>query len=504
MNERKSGALLHITSLPSPFGIGDLGPGAYAFVDFLAAAKQSLWQMLPLNPTDPACGNSPYSSSSAFACSTLLISPERLLQEGYVRQDQLGAMPAFSQDACLYDEVTAFKKGVLAAAYENFSSSSMDRGPFAQFCEANKDWLDDFALFSVLKSEANGTMWIDWPAELRDRKSKALSAAAKQHARKIEREKFFQFLFESQWVPLKRYANSKGVELVGDIPIYVNFDSADVWTNPSVFKLDAEKRQRVVAGVPPDYFSKTGQLWGNPVYDWDYLKKTGFEWWLKRLSRNLGLFDVVRIDHFRGLVGFWEVPAGHTTAEHGSWCPAPADDFLKAVKKRFPGLPLIAEDLGIITDDVKEVMKRHDIPGMRLLIFAFGEDNPEHPYLPHNFSENCVVYTGTHDNNTIRGWYDCEARPEDKRRLLEYTGKESTAESAAGDLIRLAMMSVARTAIFPLQDILGLGGQARMNFPGKPSGNWAWRYRPELLGHDTAARLRRFTEMYRREPGRKN
>ncbi len=490
IKERGSGILLHITSLPSRYGIGDLGPDAYRFVDLLAEAGQKYWQVLPLNPTEGAFGHSPYSSYSAFAGNILLISPQLLVEEGFLTPDELRDAPHFPEGRCDYDAVVPYKIGLLDRAYQRFRAAGVGREDFEGFCSINSYWLEDFSAFIVLKIKRfNWAVWSEWEPAIRDRDPNRLRAVKQEQAQDIEREKFFQFLFYRQWHRLRRYCNGKGVRLIGDIPIYVCYDSADVWEHSGIFKLDNHKKPAQVAGVPPDYFSKTGQLWGNPVYNWEVLKDLDYYWWMQRMGHNFSLFDMVRVDHFRGFVGFWEVPAGEKTAINGKWVKAPADEFFAALTKKFPELAIIAEDLGIITDDVREIMKKFGFPGMKILLFAFGEDLKKHPYLPHNYSENCVVYTGTHDNNTVRGWFENEAPEKEKKQLAEYLKEKVTLESVNWQLIELAMRSRARISVFPLQDIFGLGEEARMNLPSRGKGNWEWRMTPEQFDASVRDRL---------------
>jgi 4-alpha-glucanotransferase len=502
MKNRGSGILLHLTSLPSPYGIGDLGPWAYRFADFLAQGKQSYWQVLPLNPTDPVSGNSPYSSFSAFAGNILLISPDLLKESGLLHGAETSNIPSFPNERCDYSSVIPYKIGLLCRAYERFKTNGNERSLYDEFCNKNKAWLDHFALFVVVKKDQNGKAWAEWEKGLRDKNPKEMDRMKKEFHDELEREKFLQYLFFKQWLSLKKYCNDKGIELIGDIPIYVNYDSVDVWTHPELFKLDKDKKPTFVAGVPPDYFSKTGQLWGNPIYRWDILKKTGYRWWFQRIGHNLLLFDALRLDHFRGFVGFWEVPSTEETAIHGKWVKAPAIDFFTALLKKFPAHSIIAEDLGVITPDVKEVMNRFGLPGMRILQFAFGEDCPTHPYLPHNYMPNTLVYTGTHDNNTIRGWFENEATSDDKKRLFRYVGREIPPEECPKELHRLAMMSVANTVIVPVQDLLDLGEEAKMNRPSVAHGNWEWRLLPDQLSASCAERLREMTTIYGRAPER--
>jgi 4-alpha-glucanotransferase len=498
LSKRGSGILLHITSLPSPFGIGDLGPSAYKFADLLAAARQSYWQILPLCPTAVAYGNSPYSSVSTFAGNTLLISPEMLQRDGLISMAHLDSIPYSSDERCDYRAVTSYKEHILNLSYDSFRQTGQNRDRFARFCEDHRSWLETYALFVVIRGLMGEASWSEWPSGLRDRTADDIEETRIEHASDIEKVKFGQYLFFSQWSALKDYCNRQGILIIGDIPIYTSYDSADVWSNPGIFKLDKAKRPVAVAGVPPDYFSATGQLWGNPLYDWDALQSSGYEWWAERLRHTLGFCDVARIDHFRGLVAYWEVPAHETTAVNGRWVQVPTDDFFTHLFQRFHPLPLIAEDLGALTPDVGEAMNRFGLPGMKVLLFAFDEDNPMHPYLPHAYEKNCVVYTGTHDNNTVRGWFEEDARPEDRARLFRYLGKEVRADDANWEFVRLAMMSVADVAVVPAQDILGLGAGARMNRPSVTHGNWEWRLSPSQFDDPTVDRLRIMTEVYGR------
>lgn len=498
LRQRRCGVLLHVTSLPSPYGVGDLGQGARSFIDFLSASGQSYWQILPLNPTGTVFGNSPYSSFSAFAGNPLLISPESLERDGYVSQGQWDGKPVFSDETVDYEEVTSLKERILSAAFEN-SKSGLDKDPlFLTFVDENAFWLEDYALFLALKEHFNGSLWVEWPEDVRHRREDSLNHYRSTLAEKILKEKFLQFLFFRQWIELRKYCNDRQIQIIGDIPIYVNYDSADVWAQPDIFKLDEDRRPVFVAGVPPDYFSSTGQLWGNPVYDWDVLRKQGYGWWIHRFEHNLKMFDVFRIDHFRGLVAYWEVAASEDTAINGKWVEAPVDDFFKTLFRHFPYLPVIAEDLGVITPDVREAMSKHGLPGMKLLIFAFGDNLPEHPYAPHNFIRNCVVYTGTHDNNTIKGWLRHEANDDEKSRFFEYLGREVNEDEASWEMMRLLYMSVANVVIIPMQDILHLGEEARMNFPSRADGNWRWRLPSKKLTVNLATELFNFAKIYGR------
>ncbi len=497
MKRRGSGILLHITSLPSPYAVGDLGPWAYKFADFLAESKQSFWQILPLNPTDVMYGSSPYHTISAFASSPLLISPELMARDGFLEKAEIKPVSDRSKGQVDYDAAVAHKGKLFHLAYERFKERGEDYG-FEEFCRDNSHWLDDFALFVALKAHFRGQAWCEWPPEVRDRGPQAIKSSRQKLHDAIEMEKFLQYVFARQWSQLKGYCNGKGIQIIGDTPIYVDYDSVDVWTNCELFKLDSGRKPYVVAGVPPDYFSSTGQLWGNPIYRWDVLKETGFRWWVQRMARSLSLFDLVRIDHFRGLVGYWEVPSTETTAINGKWVEAPARDLFKQLTETFPYLPVIAEDLGVITPDVTEVLQQFELPGMKVLLFAFGDDLAANPYIPHNVGRNCVIYTGTHDNNTVKGWFQSEATPETKKRLFHYLGREVPPDELHWELVRLAMMSVANMAIFPMQDILGLGEEARMNRPATANGNWRWRLIPEQVTDSLREKLGAMTKIYGR------
>ena len=492
LRNRGSGVLLHITSLPSDHGIGDLGPEAYAFVDFLAAAKQKYWQILPINPTDPVFDNSPYHSFSAFAANPLLISPDILEQEGFLDLQETGSFTVCPKDRVDFGTVILSKKTLWDFSYERFVQKG-DLEDFEIFCEKMAGWLDDHALFLTLKSRFRQKAWSEWPPDIRDRRSGALEFYRSELRAEIKKEKFCQYLFFRQWKRLKGYCKGKGISVIGDIPIYVVHDSVDVWTHPELFKLERDRKPSAVAGVPPDYFSKTGQLWGNPLYRWDVLKQTGYDWWMKRLERNLDMFDVIRIDHFRGFVGYWEIPATEKTAVNGRWVSGEALDFFERLTQRFPALPIVAEDLGTITPDVDAIRKRFHIPGMKILLFAFGEDSPDHPYLPHTFEKNCVVYTGTHDNNTVKGWFRNEAREEDKNRVERYLGHRVLEQGVHWEFVEMGIKSAADTFIAPIQDILGLGEEARMNRPSTKKGNWQWRLTPGQLNSTVAERYARLT-----------
>lgn len=496
MNIRGSGILLHLSSLPSPYDIGDFGPEAKRFVDFLKESGQKYWQILPLNPTDPAYDNSPYHSLSSLAINPLFLSPEILVNEGLLMEKEAAPRPKNFNNKVEYEKATAFKKHLFISAWERFKKN---KDPdFDEFCSQNSFWLTDYALFSSIRSHLNGTTWSNWPTGIKNREPDEMERIENKLREQVEMNKFLQYKSFKQWQTLHQYCRQNGIHIIGDMPIYVDFDSADVWANPDIFKLDENKRPYVIAGVPPDYFSRTGQLWGNPVYDWEKLQKQKYQWWFRRIEQNFKLYDIVRIDHFRGFVAYWEVPSSEKNAIKGKWVEAPAFDFFSSLKRRFLNLPIIAEDLGTITPDVREVIENFGFPGMKILLFAFGEDNPRHPYLPHMYEKNFFVYTGTHDNNTAKGWFDNEAGPEDKKRLFSYTGKELRSEEVSWELIRLGMMSVADTFIAPMQDILGLGEEARMNRPASTSGNWRWRLLPGQTHSSLARKLREMTSTYGR------
>jgi 4-alpha-glucanotransferase len=488
---RSAGILLHPTSLPGPYGIGDLGPAAYAWVDALVRAKQTYWQVLPLGPT--GYGDSPYQSFSTFAGNPYLVSPDVLVQEGLLTRSDLHGV-SFPKERVDYGPVIQFKVRILARAWEKHQSGAAPalKMDFEMFCNREAAWLDDYALFMALKDAHGGASWLQLPSELVLRQPAALKAAQHMLASDIGLQKFRQFLFFRQWQALKRYANDQKLRLIGDVPIFVSSDSADVWANPSLFFLDERRRPTVVAGVPPDYFSATGQLWGNPLYNWEALRKTGYAWWVSRLRASLKLVDVLRLDHFRGFEAYWEVPAGSPTAQVGRWVKVPGADLFESLRKKLGGLPLLAEDLGLITDEVEALREQVRLPGMRVLQFAFGGAT-EDRFLPHNYERNTVVYTGTHDNDTTIGWHQT-LQEHERLFLRRYLGRD-TAE-ISWELLRLAWSSVADYALAPLQDVLSLGPEARMNFPGRPAGNWCWRYTPELLTGAVLDRLGDLTEVY--------
>jgi len=495
MKKRASGILLHITSLPSKYGIGDLGPEAYKFADFLKKANQTYWQILPLNYTTPRTAHSPYSCLSAFAGNPLLISPELLYRGNLLKKSDIKDVPDFLRIGVDYARVTAYKKKLLQIAFER-KRCAVKPPDFEMFIAQNSFWLDDFASFVVLQRHFG--RWNNWPADIRDRNKKALKAIKGQLREEIDQQFFLQYVFYQQWLDLKRYCNQNGIQIIGDIPIYVTFDSADVWSHPEIFKLSRARKPRYVAGVPPDYFSQSGQLWGNPVYDWQRLKDSDYSWWIHRIKHNLHLFDLVRIDHFRGFVAYWQIPANYKTAIHGKWTEGPKEDFFNVLFRHIPSAPIIAEDLGYINADVRQIVSKFAFPCMRVLQFGFDGDAGKNLHILHNHIENCVVYTGTHDNNTAKGWFSKEAKPEQKRRLFAYLGHKVSAKEVHWQLIRLAMSSMARIAIIPMQDVLGLGQEARMNRPATTKGNWRWRLRPGQITTAVASKLGELTQIYGR------
>ena len=495
---RSTGILLHPTSLPGSYGIGDFGDEARAFINFLATGGQHLWQVLPLGPT--GYGNSPYQSVSAFAGNTLLVDPRQLIADGLLATEDL-AHPKFPEGHVDFEAVRNFKDELLGKACENFKreSSSSLRGEFEKFCEASAWWLDDYALFRALKDKNGGSEWTAWDREVSERRPAALQSARIELREQIGRQRFFQFLFYRQWKALRDYCHACDVQIIGDLPIFVAHDSADVWVHREYFKLDDTGEPTLVAGVPPDYFSETGQLWGNPVYDWERVRADGFKWWIDRVRFALEQFDFLRIDHFRGFAACWEIPAGETTAQNGQWMPAPGREVFAALTEALGDLPIIAENLGVITPDVENLREVFGFPGMRVLQFAFGSD-AANVHLPHNYTRDLVVYTGTHDNDTTTGWFAglSNGGPNQTERdfCLKYLG--SVGGDIHWDLIRAALASVADTAIVPLQDLLGLSSEARMNLPASQSGNWIWRLQPGALNEDLAGRLKELTKTYGR------
>lgn len=486
LNKRRAGILLHITSLPSSELQGDLGADAYHFVNFLRDTGVSVWQTLPLGMTH--ADRSPYQCLSAHAGNPELINSDWLVNRGWLHSDEqcndCRGTPAFN------------KSCVIEKAFYGFleRANQQQRDDFAKFCQQQAFWLDDFALFMVLRKEFNLQCWNCWPDVYKERDSKTLKETKQRLKQAINAIQFEQYVFFTQWLELKKYANDNGVLLFGDIPIFVSYDSSDVWANREVFKLNENGEMSVVAGVPPDYFSEYGQRWGNPHYNWQYLKKTGFNWWIERLQTQMAWFDILRIDHFRGLEAAWEIPAHEPTAINGHWEKAPGKALLKAIKDELGDVALVAEDLGIITDEVTQLRDDFELPGMKILQFAFG-DNADNPYLPNNYTKNCVVYTGTHDNDTTVGWVNT-LDDEQKQHIYDYLGNPNASLHCA--LIQAALASVANLAIIPMQDILELGTEHRMNTPGTTVGNWNWRFQWSQLSQERTARLKHLIDLFNR------
>jgi 4-alpha-glucanotransferase len=500
---RASGVLLHPTSLPGDFGIGDLGPAAYEFVDFLFACSQTYWQVLPLGPT--GYGDSPYQCFSAFAGNTLLISPEKLIEYGVLTDVDIESRPKFEKGRADYGGVYEWKNTILSTAFERFHDAGETdlRKEFENFKSENAAWLEDYSLFRAIKASQAQKPWYEWDEKLKLRDPEAIASERKKLAQEIETQKFYQFLFFKQWNELRSYASGNGIKIVGDVPIFVALDSADVWCNRDKFKLNADGTPKVVSGVPPDFFSKTGQLWGNPIYDWDRMRADGFEWWVERIKHILKMVDLVRIDHFLGFSAAWEVPGGDETAENGNWVKVPGEEVFAAFKEELGDLPFWVEDLGVVTPEAELLRDSHELPGMRILQFAFGGD-AGNVHLPHNYVNNCIAYTGTHDNDTTVGWWNAlkESDDENASRAINHCLKylNSDGVDIHWDFIRAIWSSVADTAVVPMQDLLGLGNEARMNLPATTSGNWTWRYSEGAITDQLTARLKKLTELYGREP----
>ncbi|MBV9496246.1 MAG: 4-alpha-glucanotransferase [Acidobacteria bacterium] len=483
---RAAGVLLHPTSLPGRYGVGDLGYELTAFLDWASAAGFRIWQTLPLNP--PGYGNSPYGCLSSFAGNPLLISPFRLLQERLLPAEPIEAVPPFANERVEFERVAEYKSGLLRIAFEHFS----DWDALAAFVEEQRGWLEDFALFMALKQREQGAAWWTWPRGLAQRDEDALAEAREELADEVSFHQFVQFLFFRQWRAVRVEAAARGIRIFGDLPIYVAHDSVDVWANRELFQLDRDGQPTVIAGVPPDYFSETGQRWGNPLYRWDVMHERNYEWWVARVKANLQLADIIRLDHFRGFAAYWEIPANEPTAIHGRWMPGPGHALFDAIRKALGGnLPLIAEDLGFITPEVHELRHAIGIPGMKILQFGFGQIDS--PHLPHRYERETVAYTGTHDNDTALSWFTT-ADDEEQRNAFNYLGVSDAAEVPHA-LIRAAYTSVAQIAIVPAQDILALGSEGRMNRPGAEHDNWSWRVRAGALTSDLSGALHRLAHV---------
>tara|TARA_B100000959_G_scaffold76905_1_gene81700 strand:- start:2486 stop:3988 length:1503 start_codon:yes stop_codon:yes gene_type:complete len=495
LENRCSGILLHISSLHSDYGIGDFGPSAFRFVDFLKDSGQKIWQILPINPT--SVGNSPYSSPSAFAFNPFFISPDFMARDGFINECDLHPIPDFPAGSVDYQKVADYKNKLLDKGYVQFKVSG-ENDMYLQFCADNSWWLENYALFMALKDQFGGCPWNEWPEVFRYRLDDAMNSLSDDVGERVRKEKFIQFLLFQQWRELKKYCQERDIFIFGDISFYVNYDSADVWSNPEIFKLDHDRQPYVVAGVPPDNFSETGQRWGNPVYNWDVLRDTKFKWWVDRIRFNLSYFDLVRIDHFRGFAAAWEIPVDEPTAEKGQWQETPGHELFSLLVDQFKSLPIVAEDLGYITPDVKFLMEAFGFPGMKPLIFAFEGDFENTPYAPPNHIKNCVAYTGTHDCNTIRGWFDNEISQEAREKLEAFLGRQVSSVTVSDEMIQLSMMSPANTAILPMQDVLNLGKEGRLNYPGTPEGNWEWRLSEGDWPGDLADKLNELTRKFGR------
>ncbi|MDR3230748.1 MAG: 4-alpha-glucanotransferase [Synergistaceae bacterium] len=495
---RKSGVLLPLTALPSKYGIGDLGPEAIRFAEFLKKAGQRAWQVLPLTVVDGGSGNSPYSPPSAFAGNPLLISPEVMLTSGLLDRDDLKDIPEFAPGKIDYDLVRASRRTLLQRAWINFKNSGR-RAEFDDFVATNRHWLESYSFFAAIKEDRGGQSWHDWPEDLRFRRHEALHRTWESMADVIEYYRFVQFVFRSQVMSLRECLNLFEIEFIGDMPIYVTLDSADVWANPHLFELNDQLKPISVAGVPPDYYSSTGQLWGNPLYRWDAMESDGFRWWMDRLRHLLSFFDKIRMDHFRGLIGYWAIPADALTAEKGCWRGVPHERFFEHLCRDFPDRPFLAENLGILSSDIEAARRGMGLPGMLVLHFAFG-DPSYNPYAPHNHTPDNVVYTGTHDNNTSLGWFEEEATSKEISNLILYIGREITRDTICGDMIRMAMGSVAETAVVQMQDYLELGAKSRINIPSTPIGNWTWRMTSSQITDELATRMKEITKLYGRLP----
>jgi len=503
---RASGILLHPTSLPGPHGIGDFGPDAYRFLDFLHAAGHKLWQVLPLNPT--GYGDSPFQCFSASAGNPLLINLDALVERGILSKTDLNMAPAVPDQTVDFGRVIASKFPLLKRAAKNFleSADAAEHAPFEEFCQANAGWLEDFALFMACKEAHALIAWPRWPADIADREPDALRQRSVRLAHEIQVHKFWQYEFSRQWQKLRAYAHGLGIQIIGDVPIYVAHDSADVWAHREFFLLDEKGNAAKMSGVPPDYFSATGQLWGNPIYNWPLLKQTAYRWWVERFRAALRLYDVVRIDHFRGFEAYWEIQAGATTAATGQWVKGPGADLFAALKSEIGELPIIAENLGVITPEVEAIRHQFDFPGMAILQFAFGKDPQGPSFRPHNYGRDLVSYTGTHDNDTVVGWWNSKGATDSIRTPEDVVKEHAFARAYLGlgdepihwAMIRAILASMANTAMIPLQDVLGLGSHARMNLPGTPSGNWRWRCSPGVLTAGLAGRLRELNSLYDR------
>jgi len=492
--KRTSGTLVHPTSFPAPYGMGDFGRAAYTFIDFLKSTNQGIWQVLPLGPT--GYGNSPYTSYSAFAGNPYLVSPELLREKGLLTEKEIREAKLPLSTEAEYERAFSVKDKLFEKAAERFykDGSVSEKKALNQFKQENTYWIDDFVLFMTCLEEFGEKPWNKWDPEISHRNAKALKKIRKDHKQRIDYHYWIQFEFFNQWYKLREYANKQDIRVVGDIPIFVDHNSVDVWAHRQYFEVNEKGNRKLVAGVPPDYFSKTGQLWGNPLYNWDKLQEDDFSWWVHRFEQMFAMYDSIRVDHFRGFDAYWEVDAHAKTAEHGEWVKAPGEELFKTIKDKLGEIPIIAEDLGVMTPGVEQLRDAFNFPGMKILHFAFNSD-AANSYLPHNYHPNCVVYTGTHDNDTTLGWYQ-SATEQERDKARHYT--RSDGSQINWELIRMAMLSVADQAIFPLQDFMNLGTEHRMNTPGVASGNWKWRYIPEMLENIDQHHIRYLIELSNR------
>jgi 4-alpha-glucanotransferase len=500
-NLRSAGILLHITSLPSAFGIGDLGPEAEKFADFLNQSGQRFWQLLPINPTGEDQGWSPYSAVSGMAGNPMLISPEKMVTDGLVSSQDLKKFYVANAGKVNYKEAALVRDVLFEKGFRTFLTNPQTHSPFREFCRREAYWLDDFALYMVLKDQHDNKPWYEWPTPYKQRQQKALGDINRFHQERINKVKWLQYIFDKQWKELKAYCNGLNILMFGDLPFYVSYDSSDVWANPEIFRLDNARNMTGIAGVPPDYFNAKGQLWGMPVFRWDVLKKKGYGWWIDRVRKNFELFDMVRLDHFRAFVSFWEVPAGEKTAVNGKWRKGPGADIFKGFEAKLGKLAFVAEDLGDVDASVFALRDEFGLPGMKVLQFAFGDNMTTSDYIPHNYMPNFVVYTGTHDNNTTVGWWLKDTKQDVRANLKQYVDEPGISQNTIHLVLgKMAYASVARMVILPLQDVLGLDESARMNTPASVKLNWLWRLKPNQLLPSFKNQLLKWARLYNRIP----